>query len=94
MYNKDLFLPTMSQYASGQFFKDFDQKFKAELKGGQNAKDAIGGRLPMKKNEEWVAALRNIIPGIDVPSPNQIRSAQSVEELILWRIFMESFTRD
>ena len=40
--------------------------FAAELKGGQTAKDAIGGRVPGSKNTPAVADLRGIKPGIDV----------------------------
>ena len=65
--------------------------FQAELKGGQSAKDAIGGRIPAKKYGDGFF-LRGIDSQIDVPSPNNVPSIKSVEELILWRIFMEQLT--
>ena len=92
-YGPDLFKPQIFQYASGQFLKDVPlSDFQAELKGGQSAKDAIGGRIPAKKNTETVSFLRGIDSQIDVPSPNNVPSIKSVEELILWRIFMEQLT--
>ncbi len=92
-YGPDLFKPQIFQYASGQFLKNVPlSDFQAELKGGQSAKDAIGGRIPAKKNTETVSFLRGIDSQIDVPSPNNVPSIKSVEELILWRIFMEQLT--
>lgn len=92
-YSAQLFYPQIFQFASGQFLKGVNfPNFAAELKGGQSAKDAIGGRVPGSKNTPAVADLRGIKPGIDVPSPNNVPTIKSVEELILWRIKMELLT--
>ena len=92
-YCAELFKPQIFQYASGQFLKNIHlENYQAELKGGQSAKDAIGGRIPFNKNTETVSYLRGIDKQIDVPSPNNVPTIKSVEELILWRIFMEELT--
>jgi len=88
-YNAALFEPTVDQDASGQFKNGPSSHLKSELKGGQNAKDAIGGRLPGAKNQGGISFLRNITSGIDVPSPNNVPFTRSVEDLTVWRIFKE-----
>lgn len=90
VYSPWLFKPTMDQDASGQFKKGSSRGVKTELKGGQNNKDGVGGRLPGKKNTAAISWMRNIMAGIAVPSPNNVPFTRSVEDLTVWRVFKEA----
>ncbi|MFA9398672.1 MAG: glutamate synthase large subunit, partial [Clostridiaceae bacterium] len=82
--NGDSKRSSIKQVASGRFGVTVNYLINADeiqIKIAQGAKPGEGGHLPGKKVNEYIAALRNSTPGIDLISPPPHHDIYSIEDL-------------
>merc|ERR1719343_1024246 len=83
--NGDLAASATKQLASGRFGVTPHYLVNAkqlEIKIAQGAKPGEGGQLPGPKVDDYIASLRNSVPGVELISPPPHHDIYSIEDLV------------